>query len=88
MHRFDLDNVKFVQDMHAKGVVCLYFIGRESPDRATVDTLAATGLTPEYITIDIAHGHADSVRDMIAYTQEPNCRRASSSLATWPRPKP
>jgi GMP reductase len=22
---------------------------------------------PEYITIDIAHGHADSVRDMIAY---------------------
>ncbi|MCU0926317.1 MAG: GMP reductase, partial [Hydrogenophaga sp.] len=33
----------------------------------TVDTLAAEGLVPEYITIDIAHGHADSVRDMIGY---------------------
>ena len=66
MHRFDLDNVKFVKDMHAKGVYASISLGVKSPDRATVDTLAATGLTPEYITIDIAHGHADSVRDMIA----------------------
>jgi GMP reductase len=67
MHRFDLDNVKFVKDMHAKGVYASISLGVKAPDRATVDTLAAAGLTPEYITIDIAHGHADSVRDMIAY---------------------
>jgi GMP reductase len=27
-------------------------------------------LVPEYITIDIAHGHADSVKNMIAYLKE------------------
>jgi GMP reductase len=32
----------------------------------TVDQLVAEGLTPDYITIDIAHGHADSVKNMIA----------------------
>jgi GMP reductase len=67
MHRFDLDNVQFVKDMHAKGVYASISLGVKGPDRATVDTLAAAGLTPEYITIDIAHGHADSVRDMIGY---------------------
>jgi len=32
--------------------------------------LKAQGLVPEYITIDIAHGHADSVRDMIGYIKQ------------------
>ncbi|MFY8055720.1 MAG: IMP dehydrogenase, partial [Limnohabitans sp.] len=67
MHRFDLDNVKFVKDMHAKGVYASISLGVKAPDRDTVDQLAAQKLVPEYITIDIAHGHADSVRDMIAY---------------------
>jgi GMP reductase len=31
----------------------------KAPDYATVDRLAAEDLAPEYITIDIAHGHAD-----------------------------
>ncbi|MCU0927603.1 MAG: GMP reductase, partial [Hydrogenophaga sp.] len=65
MHRFDLDNVQFVRDMHAAGTYASISLGVKAPDRATVDTLAAEGLVPEYITIDIAHGHADSVRDMI-----------------------
>ncbi|MDZ4177147.1 MAG: GMP reductase, partial [Hydrogenophaga sp.] len=67
MHRFDLDNVQFVRDMHAAGVYASISLGVKAPDRATLDTLAAEGLVPEYITIDIAHGHADSVRDMIGY---------------------
>ena len=47
MHRFDLDNVQFVKDMHAKGVYASISLGVKGPDRATVDTLAAAGLTPE-----------------------------------------
>ncbi len=42
----------------------------KQPDYDTVDQLMATGLTPEYITIDIAHGHADSVREMIGYLKK------------------
>ena len=67
MHRFDLDNVQFVKDMKAKGLYASISLGVKKPDYATVDTLAALGLTPEYVTIDIAHGHADSVKDMIVY---------------------
>jgi hypothetical protein len=70
MHRFDLDNVKFVQDMKAKGLFASISLGVKKPDYATVDTLVELGLTPEYVTIDIAHGHADSVRDMIVYLKQ------------------
>ena len=67
MHRFDLDNVQFVRDMHAKGVYASISLGVKAPDRATVDQLAAENLVPEFITIDIAHGHADTVQRMIAH---------------------
>ena len=67
MHRFDLDNVQFVKDMKAKGLFASISLGVKPPDYATVDTLSTLRLIPDYVTIDIAHGHADSVRDMIAY---------------------
>ncbi len=70
MHRFDFDNVQFVKDMKAKGLFASISLGVKLPDYATVDTLVALGLAPDYITIDIAHGHADSVRDMIIYLKE------------------
>jgi GMP reductase len=70
MHRFDLDNVQFVRDMRAEGVYASISLGVKAPDYATVDRLVAEGLVPEYITIDIAHGHADSVKNMIRYLKE------------------
>ena len=66
MHRFDLDNVQFVKDMHAKGCFASISLGVKQPDYDTVERFVAEGLVPEYITIDIAHGHADSVKNMIA----------------------
>ena len=70
MHRFDLDNVQFVKDMHAKDVFASISLGVKKPDYDTVDQLAAAGLVPEYITIDIAHGHAESVRKMIEHIKQ------------------
>lgn len=70
MHRFDLDNVKFVKHMHAKGTFASISLGVKQADYDTVDRLAAAGLEPEYITIDIAHGHADTVKNMIAYLKD------------------
>jgi len=67
MHRFDLDNLQFVKDMHAKGVFASISLGVKKADYDTVDKFVATKLSPEYITIDIAHGHADSVKNMIGY---------------------
>ncbi|MCF8168187.1 MAG: GMP reductase [Rhodoferax sp.] len=70
MHRFDLDNVQFVKDMKAKGLYASISLGVKKPDYEAVDTLVSAGLVPEYITIDIAHGHADSVKNMIAYIKQ------------------
>ena len=70
MHRFDIDNLQFVRDMHARGLYASISLGVKDPDKATVDQLAAEGLVPDYITIDIAHGHATSVRDMIAHIKQ------------------
>ncbi len=70
MHRFDLDNVAFTRSMQAKGCFASISLGVKKPDYETVDQLVAANLVPEYITIDIAHGHADSVQKMIGYIKE------------------
>lgn len=70
MHRFDLDNVQFVKDMRAAGVYSSISLGVKPADYETVDQLKAQDLVPDYITIDIAHGHADSVKNMIGYLKE------------------
>jgi GMP reductase len=65
MHRFDIDNARLVREMQAKGVYASISLGVKKADHDTVDAMVAQGLCPEYITIDIAHGHADSVQKMI-----------------------
>jgi len=67
MHRFDLDNIKFVKSMKAKGLFASISLGVKKADYDTVDQLVSMGLTPEFITIDIAHGHSDTVQKMIGY---------------------
>ncbi|MGZ5194834.1 MAG: GMP reductase [Ramlibacter sp.] len=70
MHRFDLDNVAFVRQMKEAGAYASISVGVKQSDFEAVDQLAAQGLIPEYVTIDIAHGHADTVRDMIAHLKK------------------
>lgn len=67
MHRFDLDNVKFVRQMKEAGAYASISVGVKQADYEAVDRLAAEGLAPDYVTIDIAHGHADTVKNMIAH---------------------
>lgn len=70
MHRFDLDNVAFVRRMKAAGAFSSISLGVKPADYETVNRLAAEGLVPEYVTIDIAHGHADTVKAMIGHLKE------------------
>ncbi|MDF1483874.1 GMP reductase [Ramlibacter sp. H39-3-26] len=67
MHRFDLDSVAFVRGMHDKGCFASISLGVKQADYTTVDRLAEERLEPAYVTIDIAHGHADAVKNMVAY---------------------
>jgi len=67
MHRFDLDCVKFVKYMKSKNLFASISLGVKEADYKIVDQLLTLGLSPEYITIDIAHGHSDTVQKMITY---------------------
>ena len=70
MHRFDFDNLKFVRGMTERGVYSSISLGVKQPDYDTVAQLIAEGLSPDYITIDIAHGHAETVHAMITHLKE------------------
>ena len=70
MHRFDLDNLKFVRDCKAKGMYASVSLGVKQADYDTVAAWRAEGLSPDYITIDIAHGHSDNVHRMITHLKE------------------
>ena len=70
MHRFNLDAVDFVKNMKDKGLYASISMGVKAVDCDTIDRLLANGLKPEFVTIDIAHGHADSVRKMIELLKE------------------
>ena len=70
MHRFDLDNVAYAKRMREKGLFVSISSGVKAPDYAVIDRLAADGVGADYITIDIAHGHAESVRKMIEHIKQ------------------
>lgn len=70
MHRFDVDNLAYARKMRSKGLIVSLSSGVKPPDYAVIDRLAADGVGADYITIDIAHGHADSVQRMIEYIKK------------------
>ncbi|MFC6164178.1 GMP reductase [Lactiplantibacillus dongliensis] len=68
MHRFEPEQRRhFIETMHADQLFASISVGVKSSEHDFVDALAADKLVPEYITIDIAHGHADSVIEMIKH---------------------
>lgn len=71
MHRFQPEKrLGFVQDMHAKNLFASISVGIKDAEYAFIDELKAAGEAPEYITIDVAHGHSDFVINMITYIKE------------------
>lgn len=66
MHRFDEDSRKpFIKRMHEQGLIASISIGVKACEYEFVTSLKEDA--PEFITIDIAHGHANSVIDMIKH---------------------
>jgi GMP reductase len=70
MHRFDLDSLAYAKGMRDKGLLVSLSVGVKPADHALVDRLAAEGVGADYLTIDIAHGHAESVQRMIAHIKQ------------------
>ncbi|WP_338969948.1 GMP reductase [Spiroplasma endosymbiont of Labia minor] len=70
MHRFNVDIVNFVKKMKEKKLISSISVGVKNADYELIDKLTERNLIPDYITIDIAHGHAISVKKMITYIRE------------------
>ena len=71
MHRFQPESrLSFVQDMQERGLFASISVGVKAEEYEFVEQLADQGIRPEYITIDVAHGHSNSVIEMIQFIKK------------------
>ena len=70
MHRFNTDVVKFSKKMIDNGCYISISVGVNSDSYRDLDSLKIYNITPDFITIDIAHGHSLKVKDMISYIKK------------------
>ena len=71
MHRFQPeDRADFVKRMHDRGLFASIAVGIKDSEYDFIDQLKSEYLVPEYITIDVAHGHSDYVIKMIRYIKQ------------------
>lgn len=71
MHRFNSEKrLSFVKDMKSRGLFSSISVGVKPGEYSFIEQLSAEGLSPEYVTIDIAHGHSDSVIKMIHHIKK------------------
>lgn len=85
MHRFEPEKrAEFVKRMHERGLFASISVGIKDAEYDFIDQLKAEHLDPEYITIDVAHGHSDFVIKMIQYIKKnlPNAFVIAGNVAT------
>lgn len=71
MHRFEEEKrIPFIKMMHEKELFASISVGIKEDEYDFVDTLVKEKLNPEYITIDVAHGHSDFVIKMVKYIKK------------------
>lgn len=71
MHRFEPEKrLSFIEDMQAKGLYASISVGVKEEEYQFIEGLAKAELTPEFITIDIAHGHSNAVINMIQHIKK------------------
>ncbi|WP_053220010.1 GMP reductase [Virgibacillus senegalensis] len=71
MHRFEPEKrLAFTKDMKQRGLIASISVGVKEEEYRFVEELANEQVTPEYITIDIAHGHSNAVIEMIQHIKK------------------
>lgn len=83
MHRFDESSRKaFIKRMHEQGLIASISVGVKDYEYDFVTSLKDD--QPDYITIDIAHGHSDSVINMIKHIKKelPDCFVIAGNVGT------
>ena len=70
MHRFDIDVVEFIKKMKSYNFPTSISIGVNSDSYELINQLVELDLVPDYITIDIAHGHSIKMEKMLQFLKE------------------
>ena len=71
MHRFEPNKrLSFVKDMNSRGLYASISVGVKEEEYKFINQLSDEQLSPEFITIDIAHGHSDAVIEMIKHIKK------------------
>ncbi|MCM3117811.1 GMP reductase [Neobacillus sp. MER 74] len=71
MHRFQPEKrISFIKDMQGRGLIASISVGVKEGEYDFINQLADEKLTPEFITIDIAHGHSNAVIKMIKHIKK------------------
>jgi GMP reductase len=67
MHRFNVDAVAFCKDMQDKGLFASISMGVNDDSYEQLRELKAAGITPEYITVDVANAWCVKAERMIKF---------------------
>ena len=70
MHRFNIDTKAFIKKAREEKVIASISIGIKKEWYEVVEQLTKENLIPDYITIDIAHGHSESVKKIITHVRK------------------
>ncbi len=71
MHRFDEEGrILFIKKMQSQNLFASISVGVKDNEYTFIEQLSNEGLVPEYITIDIAHGHSEQVIRMIKHIKQ------------------
>lgn len=71
MHRFHPEKrANFIKNMQDRGLIASISVGVKEEEYSFIEELAAANLVPEFITIDIAHGHSNAVIRMIQHIKK------------------
>ncbi|KHD84542.1 GMP reductase [Heyndrickxia ginsengihumi] len=71
MHRFEPEKrLSFIKDMQSRGLFASISVGVKEEEYQFIQQLSEEHLSPEYITIDIAHGHSNAVINMIQHIKK------------------
>jgi GMP reductase len=70
LHRFNIDEVSFVRGMKEHNLISSISVGVNDDSYKLIDKLVSEDLIPNFITVDIAHGHSIKMKKMVKYIKD------------------
>ncbi len=71
MHRFKPEErMSFIKDMKNRDLIASISVGVKDQEFSFIQQLSEENLAPDFITVDIAHGHANSVIEMVQHIKQ------------------